>query len=83
MKVRRLGDSNIVVIPREFEKLGYAPGERVLVEALPTGEVIIRPADHLRVAMDQLAKRVVAENREALDILATHDPDQPPTAATQ
>jgi len=69
LTVRRLGDSNVVVLPREFEKLGYKPGERVLVEALPSGDVLIRPAEHLRAAMDEMAHQVVEEDREALDIL--------------
>jgi antitoxin component of MazEF toxin-antitoxin module len=77
LKVRRLGDSNIVVIPREFERLGYTPGDRVVVEALPTGEILIRPADQLRATMDRLAARVVAADKEALDILAAHDRDRP------
>jgi antitoxin component of MazEF toxin-antitoxin module len=73
LTVRRLGDSNVVVLPREFEKLGYRPGERVMVEALPSGDVLIRPAEHLRAAMDDMARQVVEEDREALDILDAHD----------
>jgi antitoxin component of MazEF toxin-antitoxin module len=73
LKVRRLGDSNIVVLPKELEKLGYLPGETVVVEALPTGDVLIRPADHLRAVMDDLARRVVEEDREALALLEAHD----------
>lgn len=73
LKVRRLGDSNVVVLPKELEKLGYSPGEAVVVEALPSGDVLIRPAAHLRAAMTELARRVVTEDREALDLLAAHD----------
>ena len=78
LKVRRLGDSNIVVLPKELEKLGYSPGETVVVEALVTGEVLIRPAKHLRAVMDKLAQRVVDEDRQALDLLAAHDRGEEP-----
>lgn len=80
VKVRRLGDSNIVVIPREFEKLGYTPGDSVLVEALPNGEILIRPADQLRATMDRIIDQVVDEDREALQILADHDRKPAPDA---
>jgi len=73
LKVRRLGDSNIVVLPKELEKLGYRPGETVVVEAVPSGAVLIRPAHHLRAVMDKLARRVVEEDREALALLEAHD----------
>ena len=34
VKVRRVGNSNVVSIPRELEARGYAPGTSVLVEEL-------------------------------------------------
>src|ERR1700733_1719757 len=37
VKVRRVGNSNVISIPREFEARGYAPGSSVLVEGLPGG----------------------------------------------
>ena len=73
LKVRRLGDSNIVVLPKELERLGYLPGRTVVVEALETGDVLIRPAEHLRAVMDKLARRVIEEDREALALLEAHD----------
>ena len=43
VKVRRVGNSNVISIPREFEAKGYAPGSSVLVEELPDGDL----ADHV------------------------------------
>jgi len=42
VKVRRVGNSNVVSIPRELESRGYAPGTSVLIEELDGW----RAADH-------------------------------------
>jgi hypothetical protein len=39
VKVRRVGNSNLVLIPRELEARGYAPGTSVLVEEFDRGEL--------------------------------------------
>jgi antitoxin component of MazEF toxin-antitoxin module len=75
VKVRRVGNSNVVSIPREFESSGYAPGSSVLVEALADGELRILPVDRVRERVRAVADRVVAEHAEAMDILASYDPD--------
>jgi antitoxin component of MazEF toxin-antitoxin module len=75
VKVRRVGNSNVVSIPREFEASGYTPGSSVLVEELPGGELRILPTDRLRAHIKEIGARVVAEHEEALRILAEHDPD--------
>jgi antitoxin component of MazEF toxin-antitoxin module len=48
VKVRRVGNSNVVLIPREFEASGYTPGASVLVEELADGELRILPTDRVR-----------------------------------
>ncbi|HWD69679.1 MAG TPA: AbrB/MazE/SpoVT family DNA-binding domain-containing protein [Solirubrobacteraceae bacterium] len=35
--MRRVGNSNVVSLPRELEASGYVPGTSVLVEELPDG----------------------------------------------
>lgn len=75
VKVRRVGNSNVVSIPREFEASGYTPGAEVLVEELADGELRILPADRVRERVRQAADRVVREHPEAMDILANYDPD--------
>lgn len=75
VKVRRVGNSNVVSIPREFEASGYTPGSSVLVEELPGGELRILPTEKLREQIKHIGRRVVTDHEEALQILAEHDPD--------
>jgi antitoxin component of MazEF toxin-antitoxin module len=81
VKIRRVGNSNVVSIPRELEKSGYTPGTSVLVEELADGELRIIPTDRVRERIREVGRRVVAEHPEALEILANHDPDADPDAA--
>ncbi len=75
VKVRRVGNSNVISIPREFEGQGYAPGSSVLVEELPGGALRIMSTDRVRERIRDIGERVLAEHGEALQILADHDPD--------
>jgi antitoxin component of MazEF toxin-antitoxin module len=79
VKVRRVGNSNVVSIPRELEARGYAPGTSVLLEELESGELRIMPTEQVRKRIRGIGKRVVDEHAEALQILAEHDPDSEPT----
>jgi antitoxin component of MazEF toxin-antitoxin module len=80
VKVRRVGNSNVVSIPKELEAIGYTPGSSVLVEELPDGELRILPTDQVRERIREVGRRVVVEHPEALRILADHDPDAEPPA---
>ena len=75
VKVRRVGNSNVVSIPRQYEAAGFAPGDSVLVEELPGGELRILPTERVREHLREIGRRVVGEHQEALQILADHDPD--------
>jgi antitoxin component of MazEF toxin-antitoxin module len=75
VKVRRVGNSNVVSIPRELETRGFAPGTSVLVEELESGELRIIPAEQVRDRIRGIGRRLVGEHAEALKILADHDPD--------
>ena len=75
VKVRRVGNSNVVSIPKELEASGYAPGSSVLVEEMPGGELRILPTEQVRERIRDIGGCVVAEHQEALRILADHDPD--------
>ncbi len=76
VKVRRVGNSNVISIPREFEARGYALASLV-VEELPGGELRIMSTEKLSEHIREIGERLVAEHGEALDILANHDPDAP------
>ncbi|MDP9325978.1 MAG: hypothetical protein M3O87_05520 [Candidatus Dormibacteraeota bacterium] len=73
VKIRRVGNSNVVTLPRDLESRGFAPETEVVVEETENGEIRIIPASHLRRLIRETGGHVVAENREALDILAEHD----------
>jgi antitoxin component of MazEF toxin-antitoxin module len=77
VKVRRVGNSNVISIPREFEAQGYAPGSSVLVEELPGGELRVMSTEKVHERIRDIGERVVAERSQALQILADHDPDTP------
>lgn len=77
VKVRRVGNSNVISIPREFEAHGYAPGDSVLVEELPDGELRVMSTEKVWERIRDVGKRLVSEHGEALEILADHDPDAP------
>lgn len=78
LKVRRVGNSNVVSIPRELEARGYAPGTSVLLEELESDELRIMPTDHVHDRIRGIGRRAVEEYPEALRILAGHDPDSGP-----
>jgi antitoxin component of MazEF toxin-antitoxin module len=75
VKVRRVGNSNVVSLPRELEASGYVPGTSVLVEELADGELRILPTEMLRTRVRQIASRAVSDRSQALEILASHDAD--------
>jgi antitoxin component of MazEF toxin-antitoxin module len=71
--VRRVGNSNVISLPRAFEDLGYTVGTKVVLDTLPTGEIVVRPAEVVRDRLRDLAREAIAENREALGILESYD----------
>jgi antitoxin component of MazEF toxin-antitoxin module len=73
VKIRRVGNSNVVSIPHEHESLGFTPDVPVLVTALPTGELRVLPASRLRQMIREYGRRVIAEDRAAIHILEDHD----------
>jgi antitoxin component of MazEF toxin-antitoxin module len=81
VEVRRVGNSNVVTIPREFEETGYTPGAFVLVEELGDGELRILPTDRVRQRVREIADRVVGEHPDAMEIVANHDADDEATPA--
>ena len=80
VKVRRVGNSNVVSIPRELETRGFAPGTSVLIEELETGELRLIPTEQVRARIRDAGQRLVGEHAEALKILAEHDPAAGPAA---
>lgn len=72
-RVRKVGNSKVLSLPRELEKVGFVDGAQVVIQELPSGEVRLLPADRVSAMVREYGRRVVAENRRALEILADHD----------
>ena len=81
VKIRRVGNSNVISLPRGLERLGYTSGTSVVVDELESGELRVVPASRVHELIRETGRRVVAENREALEILERHDRRQVPAAA--
>jgi len=45
VKIRRVGNSNVLSIPREFERLGYRAGVAVVVDKGPAGDLRVTAAE--------------------------------------
>jgi antitoxin component of MazEF toxin-antitoxin module len=83
VKVRRVGNSNVVSLPKGLESLGFAEGQAVAVVPTKTGEIVLIPAERFDQYIDTIGRKVVAENREALDLLAAHDRGEVSTTEPQ
>ncbi len=73
VKVRRVGNSTVVTVPREMERHGLVEGTVVVFVPLESGAVLIVPTDRMDEYMQEVAARVVARNRGALEKLAEYD----------
>jgi antitoxin component of MazEF toxin-antitoxin module len=73
VKIRRVGNSNVVSLPHELESRGFTVGTSVMIEELATGELRIIPASRVRELIREAGRRVIAEDQEALRILAAQD----------
>jgi hypothetical protein len=73
LKVRRVGNSNMVALPKEWEDDGFGPGAYVLAERDEAGEVRILRAGDVPARIDALADEMIEKHAEALHILAEHD----------
>jgi antitoxin component of MazEF toxin-antitoxin module len=71
VKIRRVGNSNVVTLPRAFAARGFDVGTYVLLEERD-GELILRRAT-VTEAVREVAREVVQEDQEALDYLAAYD----------
>src|SRR5690349_17867838 len=66
VKVRRVGNSNVISLSREFESQGFTPGTTVIVEALPSGELRITAAETVRRITPERARQLAEQHKELL-----------------
>lgn len=72
-RIRRVGNSNMVALPSEYEAAGFGPGVEVLVEETPGGELRIVRADAANESTREAARRLANRHRGTLDHLEEHD----------
>lgn len=72
VKVWKVGNSNVVTLPRSLAE-GWEPGTEVILDRLPTGEIVMRKAESLKEHIRAAGRRAIEENQEALRILEAHD----------
>ena len=73
LKIRRVGNSNMVALPKNWEADGFGPGDYVLVERDHAGEIRMLRAGDMAARVDALADEMIEKHAEALRILAEHD----------
>ncbi len=85
VKIRKVGNSNVITLPHGLQELGFTAGTQVVVEAMPDGEVRLIPVNNLREVIRASGRRIAHQHREALDMLteaegAPHVSDRAPAA---
>lgn len=73
VKVRRVGNSNVVTLPQHLESSGFIPGTSVVIEETGAGALILHHEDRVRERVRAIGRQVIEEDREALDMLAAYD----------
>ena len=73
LKIRRVGNSNMVALPKDWEGDGFAPGDYVLAVRDEAGEVRMLRAGDMAARVDALADEMIEKHAETLRILAEHD----------
>jgi antitoxin component of MazEF toxin-antitoxin module len=76
VKVRRVGNSNVVTLPRELERYGVREGATFGFVPLRTGEILLVPADRMEEYIQKVGADVVERYRGGLEKLEAHDRGQ-------
>jgi len=72
-RVRRVGNSKVISLPKDLERVGFVDGAQIAIQELPNGEVRLIPVDRLEAAVRDYGRRTIATNKSALDILGAYD----------
>ena len=73
VKVRRVGNSNVISLPRGFERMGFTEGVEVALVPLRNGQIMLVRGEDLAAVIDNIGQQVIDRNREALNKLAAYD----------
>lgn len=78
VRARQVGNSIVISLPKA---MGITAGTELLIEQLPDGTWRLARGEAVAHALDELARRVVAEHREGTELLAAWDRDREPALA--
>ncbi len=80
VKVRKVGNSSVITLPRSIVDQ-YPAGTRVVIQALENGDVLITRPESYEAAIQESGRRVVQQHRGLLDRLGAHEPREVPQGA--
>ena len=75
VKVRRVGNSNVITVPKDLESKGFETDSKVVIEELESGQLLVTPAARMRQRVRAIGREVIAEDGDALEILRVHKPN--------
>jgi antitoxin component of MazEF toxin-antitoxin module len=75
VKVRKVGNSTVVTLPRSLAERLPA-GTRVLIQELDNGDLLIQRPESFEGAIRESGRHVIARHRQLLDRLAAYDPSE-------
>jgi antitoxin component of MazEF toxin-antitoxin module len=73
MKIRRVGNSNVISIPRDLEAHGFVPGTMVVIDEMSRGELRLTLEHDVRSRIREVGRQAIDDNRETLELLEQHD----------
>lgn len=73
VKIRKVGNSNVLSVPRSLARAGYEAGQPVLIEQLANGDLLVRRVESHRQFIRETMRSVAKKHRRSLDMLAAHD----------
>jgi hypothetical protein len=73
MKIRRVGNSNVVSLPRGLETRGFAAGQAVAMVPLQPGRLLLIAEEHLDDFLTEMGRQVITETRAAVETLTARD----------
>lgn len=74
VKIRKVGNSTVVTIPREVAELGFEEGAEITFIPVGDGQVLMVPVQKLNDYLRDVGRDVVHRYSHALEKLATYDP---------
>ena len=77
VKIRHVGNSDVVTLPRALRRAGFTAGAEVLIEPLADGQMLLTPLSGSREALRkrilEIGRRVIADEADTLAYLEAYD----------